>query len=474
MALADLTAFQNIVNNQQAVKGQNAERQQQQKQFETAQKLREHELELTHQHEQAVLSAQQAYQRTQQFNELAKNPAAVRAGGTLVGESGGLPMTNGPTNDLANNPAAAPTQQTYSVPSQVSGEQPFIINQPSRQEEANQQGQEAAVKNAPLFAQQQELENKKATAEQQSAFIRAYYDHEHDLTKAKLDRDSQERVAAANNAARLAEERMRSNTAFGVESMRIKGMYDPARVSQSVNDLYNGNTTMEDFNKSPLSKYEKENAVSGLGAAGAHALNKGQSDYLTTVANFKDIIPTFKEFIAAQPDTTSTAGSFIKGSLQTAPIVGDKEQIRRQSELQTQFGSLSKALQSGVSSGRIPIFEAQKLMGFMPDPSAPRDQNLAKYNDLVKFLGDHVNNTLSNIPMDQRATIVDNKIGTDLFKQYVDVNHLKQDSPVVSKDQAQDAIPTGRIKVKNKQTGALGHVSPATLAAFPQKYEEVK
>lgn len=456
MALAEVQAVINANNQRQQGQRQQQELDQQQKQHDAQLKLEQQKLELEHGHQQATLAALQAFQRSQQFNTLAQNPAMVRAMGQQTGSSGEIMEGNSMTSP--------PTQESYSVPSQVQGEQPFNINLNSRDEEARQQGQEAALKNVPSYQQQTDLETQKANAQQNSAMMRAYIDHEHDLEKQKLINESEERRNQATvNASKYGAD-VSARSRITAAGMGIQRQFDPTRVEQMVNDLHNGDTSIDDFRKSTLSPVEKEAVSSGLATGNSHGLSKDQQDYITKLSNIKEIVPLMKQFIAGQPESSSSLGGLVKGGFQSLPGV-NAEQKRLQDEMASKFGELSKALSSGVALGRISNFEAQKLMGYLPTYTSPQSVNLKRLNDFTAAIGGHMNNALSNIPMAQRTALVDKKIGMDNFKQYIDLDHLKQG--MGSSNETEQ-----RIKVRHKATGQTGTLPPSEFN--DAEYEKVQ
>lgn len=449
MALADV---QGVFNTIQQGKQNQLQKEQLKQQGDIAKReadLREKQLDQEHEYQQATLAAQQAYERARETQFYQSNPAVARATGSLVNQQGGTPQ---PIANIINKyqqqnqtvGAVPNTQETYSIPSQTAPTGPPIsVTQPTQLEAAKQSGAAKALENQTLYEQQQKLEAQRATAEQNTAQIRASLDHQHDMAKAQMETESRERIEKARNIA----EQLRTQTEVGgrlqEERIRQQGLYDPNRVNQAVQDLYNGNSTIEDFNKSPLSKYEKENALSGIALSGAHPINKVQSDYIGAVANLKDLIPEIKDFITNQPNVDHFGARQVLGTINAMGA----NQARRMDEIESGFGQLSKAIQSGVSSGRIPIFEAQKVMGLLPDPHLPADQNVQKYNLLMRELGNHINNSLSNIPQDQRGEILKTKgLDPTIFKTFADAQHMKQDksSEAGIPKEVLDAVPEGK------------------------------
>lgn len=442
MSLADVSQVFNTIQQGKDNAARAAALKQQQQQFDRSQDLQEKQLDLQHAHEQAILAASQAYQRTQQFNELAANPQVARAQGQVTDQQYAQPMTQGPTNDLAAQP---PVSQTLSVPSQVPGEQPFTLNLPTREEEARQQGVEQGLKNEPLYEQQKEIERQKEEGEANAGQMRALIDQQHQDQRDMYDRKSREDIAKLESDSREREGAARNATDLARERLQIQGLYDPNRVKQTAIDLYNGDTTTEDFNKSPLSKYEKEGAQSSLMGAGAHPINKAQSDYLNNVSILKDILPTVKSFIVNQPDMSNTFMAHARGGRQVTPYIGNADQIKRNNEIQSQFGEFAHTIGAMSSTGRIPLLEAQKIMGYLPDPNLPQQTNVDRYNDLIKLLGGHINATLSNIPDAQRVNIINKKVGLDLGQHFVDATHMKNGQSNIGASSG-----TGPVKVADK------------------------
>lgn len=449
MALADISQIMNTISANEQIALQKEQLQQQKEEQKQRLEFERQKLDYDHQHQDAVIKAAQALQRAQNFQQLASNPNTVRAMGQKTGQSYSQPMTKGPTIELANQPA---TGESYSVTSEIDG-RPMNFNLPTREEEARLQGMEAGLKNDPLYQQQTKLETQRERAKQFSDEL-AYY---RTMQKDAADNARAERIATGQQATALQVAQIRAaGQAAGKADAGADINMDT--IQQTIQDIEDGALTQETFNRDKsLSNAAKLVVGNGLKAAGIQPLSDKQKLALESLGQVVPLIGYVDEYI-------NELDSMPVG---TGALTSNGRRLRKQ--IESGYGMYARGL-SGVSSGRLPIFEAQKsLDAVVPSAIRTTKDNIKQANELRKRLKNNIEESLKGISPDRINRLIQERLTGHNLMPISDIHHLRAE--LSGKAQKPTAIPTGKVKVRNKSTGETGYMSPNF---DPSKYEEIQ